>query len=73
MPGFCFSPFYAGCDNVDAIEDYGCQLAKESNAELRYIQPHSGACKSNCILGNLNAKVQVPMLERDGRTNQFFS
>ena len=69
--GFAFHRFYAGCDNVDAIEDYGCQLAKELfNAEHAYIQPHSGAdANLTAFWAILNAKVQVPMLEEMGITN----
>jgi glycine hydroxymethyltransferase len=36
--------FYAGCDNVDSIEDLANQRAKELfGAEYAYAQPHSGA------------------------------
>lgn len=36
--------FYAGCDNVDAIETYASEKAKALfNAEHAYVQPHSGA------------------------------
>ena len=36
--------FYAGCDNVDSIEDLANQRAKELfGADHAYAQPHSGA------------------------------
>ncbi|MEN9654136.1 MAG: serine hydroxymethyltransferase, partial [Chlamydiota bacterium] len=36
--------FYAGCDNIDAIEGHAVMLAKNLfNAEHAYVQPHSGA------------------------------
>lgn len=42
--GFVHHRFYAGCDQVDAIEDEACsQLKKLFNAEHVYVQPHSGA------------------------------
>ena len=35
--------FYAGCDNVDAIESHGAELANALfGAEHAYVQPHSG-------------------------------
>ncbi|MBN2544873.1 MAG: glycine hydroxymethyltransferase [Spirochaetes bacterium] len=42
--GFPYHRFYAGCDNVDAIEQIACDEAKKLfNAEHAYVQPHSGA------------------------------
>jgi len=42
--GFPFHRFYAGCENVDAIESEAAELAKNLfNAEHAYVQPHSGA------------------------------
>lgn len=36
--------FYAGCDNVDAVEGYAQEQLKQLfNAECAYVQPHSGA------------------------------
>ena len=35
--------FYAGCDNVDAIEQRAAELARTLfRAEHAYVQPHSG-------------------------------
>lgn len=56
--------FYAGCDNVDAIEAEACQLACTLfGAEHAYVQPHSGA-DANLVafLTILSAKVQRPLL-----------
>ena len=42
--GFPKHRFYAGCDNVDAIEERAVDLAKKIfGAEHAYVQPHSGA------------------------------
>lgn len=36
--------FYAGCENIDEIEDYAASLLKKIfQAEHAYVQPHSGA------------------------------
>ncbi len=62
--GYPHHRFYAGCDNVDAIEDEACQLACTLfGAEHAYVQPHSGA-DANLVafLAILSAKVQRPLL-----------
>lgn len=42
--GFVQHRFYAGCDNVDAVEEEASSLAKRIfGAEHAYVQPHSGA------------------------------
>jgi len=42
--GFVGHRFYAGCENVDAIEGQATELAKKVfGAEHAYVQPHSGA------------------------------
>jgi glycine hydroxymethyltransferase len=56
--------FYAGCDNVDAIEAEAARLACQLfGAEHAYVQPHSGA-DANLVafLAILSAKVQAPLL-----------
>lgn len=69
--GYAYHRFYAGCDNVDAIEaiacEYACQLF---GAEHAYVQPHSGA-DANLVAywAILNARVQVPTLAEMGITN----
>ena len=69
--GFPMHRFYAGCDNVDAIEDYAARKAEELfNAEHAYVQPHSGADANLCAYwAILNARVQVPTLEEMGISN----
>lgn len=69
--GFAFHRFYAGCDNVDAIEAFAVEKAKEVfGAEHAYVQPHSGADANLCAYwAILNAKVQVPSLDEMGVSN----
>ncbi len=62
---------YAGCENVDAIENYAIQQAKKVfGCEHAYVQPHSGA-DANMIAfwAVLNARVGVPELEKLGVTD----
>jgi glycine hydroxymethyltransferase len=69
--GYAYHRFYAGCDNVDVIEDYACsQACKLFGAEHAYVQPHSGA-DANLVAywAILNTRVQVPALEKIGITN----
>ncbi len=61
--------FYAGCDNVDAIETYAAEKAKALfNAEHAYVQPHSGA-DANMIAywAILVGKVQNKSLQELGK------
>ncbi len=63
--------FYAGCDNVDAIEAHGADVAKELfGAEHAYLQPHSGA-DANLVafLAVLATRVENRLLERLGAKN----
>ena len=43
--GYPYHRFYAGCKNIDKIEDIAIQEAKKifCNADHAYVQPHSGA------------------------------
>lgn len=42
--GYPHHRFYAGCENIDEIEDYAAGLLKKIfNADHAYVQPHSGA------------------------------
>ncbi|QBD82240.1 glycine hydroxymethyltransferase [Ktedonosporobacter rubrisoli] len=62
--GYPYHRFYAGCDNVDAIEAEAAELAcKLFGAEHAYVQPHSGA-DANLVafFAILTAKVQSPLL-----------
>ncbi|HIV98596.1 MAG TPA: glycine hydroxymethyltransferase [Candidatus Ornithospirochaeta avicola] len=69
--GFPYHRFYAGCDNVDDIEDLARRKAMELfDAEYAYVQPHSGADANLCAYwAVLNWKVEVPLLEQMGITN----
>ncbi len=56
--------FYAGCDNVDAVEGLAAEEAKKLfGAEHAYVQPHSGA-DANLIAfwAVISAKVEAPAL-----------
>lgn len=64
--GFVHHRFYAGCEQVDAIEDEACYQLKELfNAEHVYVQPHSGA-DANLLAfwAILTSRVQSKELER---------
>jgi glycine hydroxymethyltransferase len=61
--------FYAGCDNIDELENIAAFEAKELfNCEHAYTQPHSGA-DANLIAfwAVLHAKVAPKVLERLGQ------
>ena len=67
--GFPGNRFYEGCENIDEVESYACEQAKELfGAEHAYMQPHSGA-DANLIAywAILSAKVEMPELERLGK------
>src|SRR5262249_53575900 len=58
--------FYAGCDNVDSIEDLANPRARELfSAEHAYAQPHSGA-DANLVAfwAVLRAKVELPAMAK---------
>ncbi|MCW8129292.1 MAG: glycine hydroxymethyltransferase [Planctomycetota bacterium] len=64
--------FYAGCDNVDAVESEAVGLACELfGADYAYVQPHSGA-DANLVAFSaiLSSKVQAPLLKEYGEENQ---
>jgi len=63
--GYPFHRFYAGCDNVDAVESLAAELAVEIfGADHAYMQPHSGA-DANLVAYSavLSARVQDPFLQ----------
>jgi len=69
--GIAGARYYAGCDNVDAIESEACaQACKLFGAEHAYVQPHSGA-DANMIAfwAILQAKVGTPLMEEMGQPN----
>ncbi len=62
--GYPYHRFYAGCDNVDAVEEEAATLARNLfGADHAYVQPHSGA-DANLVafLTILSATVQRPLL-----------
>ena len=63
--------FYAGCESVDAIEQYAADRACELfGAAHAYVQPHSGA-DANLVAfwAILSARIEAPALERLGETD----
>ncbi|MCL2574956.1 MAG: serine hydroxymethyltransferase [Defluviitaleaceae bacterium] len=69
--GFVGTRYYAGCDNVDEIEDIARKEAVALfGAKHAYVQPHSGA-DANLVAfwAILRSKVQTPVLEKLGETN----
>lgn len=69
--GFPFHRFYAGCDNVDVIEE-ACvkELKQVFNADHAYVQPHSGA-DANLVAfwAILVSRIQNKELESLGKKN----
>ncbi len=66
--GFPEHRFYAGCHNVDLIEQYAVDQAKALfGAEHAYVQPHSGA-DANLVAfwAILNARVELPAVAELG-------
>ena len=64
--GYVHHRFYAGCEQVDAIEEEACTQLKELfGADHAYVQPHSGA-DANLLAywAILTARVQSKELER---------
>jgi glycine hydroxymethyltransferase len=69
--GFPGHRFYAGCDNVDAIEAYAAdQACRLFGCDHAYVQPHSGA-DANLIAywAILSARVSAPALAAMGEAN----
>ncbi len=67
--GFPFHRFYAGCDNVDVIEEAAVNLAKQIfGCDHAYVQPHSGA-DANLVAfwAILLSRVQNKEVERLGK------
>lgn len=64
--GFPFKRFYAGCDNVDELEDLARkQACRLFGADHAYVQPHSGA-DANMIAfwAILSERIESPWLAR---------
>ena len=69
--GFVGNRFYAGCDNVDDIEQIAIEEAKKLfGCEHAFVQPHSGA-DANLVAfwAILRKKIQAPILERLEQTD----
>jgi len=69
--GYPFHRFYAGCDNVDAVESLAASLAVEIfGADHAYMQPHSGA-DANLVAywAILSARIQAPFMDKLGQTD----
>ncbi len=67
--GFAYHRFYAGCENVDALEKLAVdELKKLYGAEAAYVQPHSGA-DANLIAfwAILCQRIQTPEIEKLGK------
>ncbi len=69
--GFAGHRFYAGCDNVDGVEETASKLACELfGADHAYVQPHSGADANMVAFSAILAKtVQAPLLDQLGEPN----
>ena len=69
--GFPYHRFYAGCDNVDAVETEAVESAKRLfGAEHAYVQPHSGADANLCAYwAILSERIEMPALEEMGIKN----
>ena len=67
--GYPHHRFYAGCDNVDAVEELaGEELKKLFKCDFAYVQPHSGADANLVALwAILIQKVQNPAVEKLGK------
>ena len=69
--GYPYHRFYAGCENVDAVEGRAVELARDLfGAEHAYVQPHSGA-DANLVAywAILAARVQSPFMENIGQAD----
>lgn len=67
--GVPFHRFYAGCDNVDAIENRAVEELKQLyGCDHAYVQPHSGAdANLVAIWSILTHKIQNPAIEKLGK------
>jgi glycine hydroxymethyltransferase len=61
--------FYAGCENVDAIETRAAELAKSLfGADHAYVQPHSGIDANLVAFWTvLTARIENPAIEKLGK------
>ncbi|MCL2216807.1 MAG: glycine hydroxymethyltransferase [Defluviitaleaceae bacterium] len=69
--GYPGNRFYAGCDNVDDLENMAIEEAKKLfGCEHAFVQPHSGA-DANLVAfwAILRKKIQAPIMEKLKQTN----
>lgn len=66
--GFPYHRFYAGCENVDEIEEAAAKAAEKLfGADYAFVQPHSGSDANLCAYhAILHKKVELPYLEKEG-------
>ncbi|MCL2602169.1 MAG: glycine hydroxymethyltransferase, partial [Treponema sp.] len=71
--GVPYHRFYAGTENVDAVEALAAAAAcKLFGAEYANVQPHSGAdANLMAFWAILNTRVETPLLARFGQTNLY--
>jgi len=71
--GYVSHRFYAGCDNVDAVEAEGTELLKKIfGCDHAYIQPHSGSDANLVALWSiLVQRIQNRELEALGKKNLY--
>lgn len=69
--GYPHHRFYAGCDNVDAVEEHAAvEAMKLFGCEHAYVQPHSGAdANLMAYWAILHTRVEIPYLEKLGEMN----
>ncbi|CAM0116740.1 glycine hydroxymethyltransferase [Rhabdochlamydiaceae symbiont of Dictyostelium giganteum] len=67
--GFPFHRFYAGCDNVDSIEQIATdELKKLFGCDHAYVQPHSGADANLVAFWSILVhRIQTPEIARLGK------
>ena len=69
--GYPYHRFYAGCENVDAVEAEAAELAQNLfQVDHAYVQPHSGA-DANLVAfwAILTEKIQNPLLKKLEKKN----
>lgn len=66
--GFPYHRFYAGCENVDEIEEAAANAAEKLfGADYAFVQPHSGSDANLCAYhAILHKKIELPYLEKEG-------
>ncbi len=67
--GYAHHRFYAGCDNIDTVEEECIQQLKQIfNCEHAYVQPHSGADANLVAFWSILVnRIQNPQVEKFGK------